>query len=196
MRQYYDFQSYVILLALLHTGLRSAECGGLQWQDLDIHNRFLIIRRQFSRGKIRNQTKTSKRRSVDVSTVLLAEMQRLKAMRREKYLAKGKNDIPEFIFLNTDGKPMDMQNFRERVYNKCCDKAQIRRRRLHDTRHTFASLLLMNGESLKYVSGQLGHSSIVLTADTYSHFIPGFNRAAVDRLPNADSRIEEAVAGD
>jgi integrase len=195
MRQHYDFQSYVILLALLHTGLRSAECAGLQWQDLDIHNRFLIIRRQFSRGKIKNQTKTSKRRSVDVSTVLLAELERLKAMRREKYLAKGKNEIPEFVFLNTDGKPMDMQNFRERVYNKCCDKAQIRRRRLHDTRHTFASLLLMNGESLKYVSDQLGHSSIVLTADTYSHFIPGFNRAAVDRLPNADSRIERAAAG-
>jgi integrase len=150
MRQHFGFESYVMLLTLLHTGLRAGECAGLQWQDFDTQNCFLIIRRQFNRGKIKNQTKTSKPRSVDVSSALQAELQRLKAMRKEKYLAQGKNEIPDFIFLNSDGKPMDMQNFRERVYNRCCDAAKIRRRRLHDTRHTYASLLLMGGESLKY----------------------------------------------
>ena len=58
-----------------------------------------------------------------------------------------------------------MDNFRNRVFWKACEKANIRRRRVHDTRHTVASLLLSNGEPLKYVSAQLGYSSIRMTAD-------------------------------
>ena len=75
---------------------------------------------------------------------------------------------------------------------KACDKAKIRRRRVHDTRHTFASLLLSNGESLKYVSTQLGHKTIRMTADVYGHLEIGSNRAAVDRLPSLPVR---AAAG-
>jgi hypothetical protein len=54
--------------------------------------------------------------------------------------------------------------------------------RVHDLRHTFASLLLQQGESVVYVKEQLGHGSIQITVDTYGHLIPGANRAAVDRL--------------
>lgn len=57
------------------------------------------------------------------------------------------------------------------------------RRRLHDTRHTFASILLMAGESPQYVKEQLGHSSIKITVDVYGPFIPGANRQAVNKLP-------------
>lgn len=56
--------------------------------------------------------------------------------------------------------------------------------RLHDTRHTFASLLLSNGESPVYVKEQLGHSSIQITVDIYGHLIPSSNRRAVNRLDN------------
>ena len=54
--------------------------------------------------------------------------------------------------------------------------------RIHDLRHTFASLLLQQGESIVYVKEQLGHASIQITVDTYGRLIPGANRAAVDRL--------------
>jgi len=73
-----------------------------------------------------------------------------------------------------------MDNFRNRVFWKACDKAKIRRRCVHDTRHTFASLLLSNGESLKYVSAQFGHASIRMTADVYGQLEIGSNRAAMD----------------
>jgi integrase len=56
---------------------------------------------------------------------------------------------------------------------------------LHDLRHTFASLLIQQGESLAYVRDQLGHASIQLTVDTYGHLIPGANRQAVDKLDDA-----------
>ena len=54
--------------------------------------------------------------------------------------------------------------------------------RFHDTRHCFASWLIGAGESLAYVKDQLGHHSIQITVDTYSHLIPGSNREAVNRL--------------
>jgi integrase len=54
--------------------------------------------------------------------------------------------------------------------------------RFHDLRHTFASLLLQNGESLTYVKQQMGHSSIQVTVDIYGHLVPGGNRAAVNKL--------------
>ena len=195
-RQHFGVDSYVMLLTLFHTGLRAGEAAGLQWSDLDVRNKVLLVRRQFSRGN-HGKTKTRKKRSVDVSTVLLAELQALKKQRQADYLSRGKNEIPDSIFLGPgqiiwedgkpvsreEGKPLDMNNWRNRVYWKACDKAKVRRRRLHDTRHTFASLLLGNGESLKYVSAQLGHASIRMTADVYGHLEVGANRAAMDRLP-------------
>jgi integrase len=69
--------------------------------------------------------------------------------------------------------------------------------RLHDIRHTFASLLLSRGESPVYVKEQLGHSSIKMTVDIYDHLIPSSNRGAVNRLdstqPSATCPTEKAV---
>ena len=71
------------------------------------------------------------------------------------------------------------------VFTRMLEKAELRRIRVHDLRHTFASLLLQQGESVVYVKEQLGHGSIQITVDTYGHLIPGANRAAVDRLDDA-----------
>ena len=203
MREHFGFENYVLLLTLFHCGLRAGEAAGLWWSDLDLRNRTLIVRRQLSRGQTR-KPKTRKKRQVDVSPVLLAELQALRKQRQAAYLKKGKNEIPEAIFLGpgvllkdgerTEGKPLDMNNWRNRVYWKACDRAKIRRRRLHDTRHTFASMLLNNGESLKYVSAQLGHPSIRMTADVYGHLEVGSNREAVNRLPSLRTASLSAVA--
>ena len=74
------------------------------------------------------------------------------------------------------------------VFYKLLEKAELRRVRFHDLRHTFASLLLQNGESPVYVKEQMGHSSIQVTVDIYGHLIPGANRQAVDRLDHATGR--------
>jgi integrase len=62
------------------------------------------------------------------------------------------------------------------------EKTTLPRIRLHDIRHTFASLLLQQGESLAYVKEQMGHASITTTVDTYGYLVPGANRNAVNRL--------------
>jgi len=66
-------------------------------------------------------------------------------------------------------------------------KAGLRYIRVHDLRHTFASLLIQNGESLAYVKEQMGHHSITITVDTYGHLVPGGNKAAVDRLDELET---------
>jgi integrase len=191
------FENYVALLTLFHCGLRAGELAGLNWSDLDVKNKLLLVRKQFGRERNTKHTKTRRKRSVDVSTVLLSELLTLKKQRQAEFLAKGKNEIPDAIFLGPgvllkdeergERTRLDMDNFRNRVFGEACDAAKIRRRPLHHTRHTFASILLTNGETLKYVSSQLGHSSIRITADTYGHLEVGANRAAMDRLPTLPS---------
>jgi len=73
------------------------------------------------------------------------------------------------------------------VWPKLSAKTSLRYARIHDLRHTFASLLIQNGESLAYVKEQLGHHSIKITVDTYGHLIPGGNKAAVDRLDEPEN---------
>src|SRR4030095_8878717 len=72
-RTHYGLENYVLLLTLFHCGLRAGEAAGLYWSDLDVRNKLLLVRRQFTRGR-KGKPKTRKKRSVDVSTVLLAEL--------------------------------------------------------------------------------------------------------------------------
>jgi integrase len=204
IQKHYGVEPYVATLALFHTGLRASELAGLQWPDVDFRGRFITVRRQFRDGKI-TRTKTKRIRSVDISDALLQELKALKKRRQEDYLSRGKNEIPEWVFLSAgpiiwqdgkpvghaEGQPLDMNNLRNRVFLRACDKAKIRRRRLHDTRHTFASILLMSGESPAYVKEQLGHASIKITVDVYGHLIPGSNRAAVNKLPSLSTTTKD-----
>ncbi len=173
----------------IHTGIRSGELAALKWPDVDFHGKFLIIRKNIVRGRY-HRTKTDQIHRVDISETLLAELIALKRTRKEEYLAVGKNEIPEWVFCNREGNPADMHNVKNRHFYKCLDKAGLRRIRYHDLRHTFASLLLQDGQSLKYVSDQLGHSSIKMTADVYGHLVPGANRQAVNRLPSLGTSQE------
>jgi integrase len=68
------------------------------------------------------------------------------------------------------------------VFNSALDKAELRKVRVHDLRHGFASALIQAGEPLAYVKEMLGHHSIKMTVDVYGHLVPGANREAVDRL--------------
>ena len=95
-------------------------------------------------------------------------------------LALGKEEAVETIF-HRDGKPLE-QNFIRRIFKRVLDKAGLREIRLHDIRHTYASLLLTDGVTPVSVKEQLGHSSIQMTVDIYGHLIPNSNREAVNRL--------------
>ncbi len=102
-------------------------------------------------------------------------------LRQKAYALRTGKPTPEIVFPSRLGTLLDDANVRH-IFGRVLEKAQLRRVRFHDLRHTFASLLIQQGESLAYVKEQMGHSSIQITVDVYGHLVPGGNRAAVDRL--------------
>jgi integrase len=183
---------YPVFLCAVHTGCRAGEIAGLQWGDVDFNGKFLMIRR--GTGKLGTKTKTGKVRRVDASDELLNELDRMRRQRQAQYFAKGLNQIPEWVFCNREGNAMDMQNVSNRYFRPRLMKAGLQQRRFHDLRHTFASLLIQNGESLAYVRDQLGHTSIKTTVDIYGHLVPGANRQAVNRLPSLNNSMQRKAA--
>ena len=120
--------------------------------------------------------KNGKSRRVDMSRQLTETRRALLVARKAEALRRGWGRVPDWLFCTEDGGALDGDNLRHRVFYKVLEKAPLRRVRFHDLRHTFASLLIAQGESLAYVRDQLGHASIQLAVDTYGHLIPGANR--------------------
>lgn len=173
-----------MLLTLCRTGMRLGEVIALQWGDIDFNNRFIIVRR--SRSKSHTSTpKNDKYRNVDMSQQLTECLSKLKIKRKEEYLAKGE-DVPEWVFISETGTPLIEGHWRERVFKKILEKAKIRQIRIHDLRHTYASLLIQDNRSLAYIKDQLGHHSIQVTVDIYGHLVPGANKEVVDSLDDPD----------
>jgi integrase len=179
-------REHPLFLTALRTGLRLGELLALQWGDIDFSGRFIEVRRNLVAGRL-TTPKSGKTRRVDASRQLTTALRQLLIDRKSEKLRRGWRELPEWVFCTDEGGPLDGDNLRHRVFYRVVERAGLRRVRFHDLRHTFASLLIQQGESLAYVKDQLGHSSIQLTVDTYGHLIPGANRQAVDRLDDTDA---------
>lgn len=117
-----------------------------------------------------------------VSLQLASSLKDLLRARKEETLKKGWWEVPQWVFCDQNGNALDGNNLRKRVFQKTLTEAKLRKIRIHDLRHTFATHLIQNKESLAYVQQQLGHHSIQVTVDIYGHLVPGGNKRAVDRL--------------
>ena len=179
--QHYAPADYPFVLLLVRTGLRLGEAVALQWADIDFNPRVIQVRRNLSLGRIQTP-KSGKWRRVDMSKHLTETLKNLQHELRKETLKRGWREMPEWVFTSHEGTRMDSNNFRHRVWRKVIAKAGFRHILLKDLRHTFASLLIQQGESLAYVKEQMGHHSIQVTVDIYGHLVPGGNKAAVDRL--------------
>ena len=173
-REYWEF-----FLCAFRTGMRLGELLGLKWGDIDWHGKFIRVERSYKRGNI-DKTKTGKARRVDMSDQLEATLRELLTARKREVVRTGSPTPLTFIF-QRNGNPIE-QNHIRRIFKRVLTKAGIREMRIHDIRHTYASLLLSQGESPVYVKEQLGHQSIQITVDIYGHLIPSSNRGAVNRL--------------
>ena len=164
---------HVLLAVLLTTGLRPSEALALRWADLDLASGRLSVRRKVTRvaGRLEyGQPKTVKsRRAVDLphgTSLLLSE-----------HLRYG-----DLVFDNGDGVPPNMRSL-VKAHKTVLKRARIDGSvRLYDLRHTHATLLLGAGVHPKIVSERLGHSTITITLDTYSHVLPGMQRESADQL--------------
>jgi integrase len=182
-------------LCALRTGMRLGELLGLQWADVDLAGRFIEVQRNIVGGAV-TTPKNSKRRRVDLSRQLAETLAARLREAKAAMLKAGSDQLCPWVFPNREGQPLDGDNLRRRVFHVALVKAKLRQIRIHDLRHTFASLLIQQGESLAYVRDQMGHSSIQVTVDVYGHLVPGSNRAAVDRLDDASFCIPAASDAD
>jgi integrase len=177
--QIHELEHYPFFLCAFRTGMRLGELLGLQWGDVDWHGKFIRVSRSYKLGRM-TPTKTGKIRRVDMSDHLLKTLRNLHTIRKQQALKGGLGEVIDSIF-HRGGKPME-QNYIRRVFKRLLVKAGLREIRLHDVRHTYASLLLSDGASPVYVKEQLGHTSIQMTVDIYGHLIPSSNRERVNRL--------------
>lgn len=178
---------------LFYTGMREGEMLGLRWEDIDWQRHLVDLRRTVAFRQHRlivNTPKSGKLRTIDIPAALTASLRELHSIRQAQAVVEGAA-MSRWIFRSaTDSdKPMNDAWARDRVWRPLLEKAEVRHVRVHDARHTYASLMLRRGVPIAYVSKQLGHSSIQITVDLYGHFIPGADRHHVEGLAEA---IEEA----
>lgn len=168
---------YLVYRVLLVAGLRRGEVLGLRWDDVDMEAGLLRVDQQLVLVNGKTVAGPPKSRSghrtvaLDPDTIdLLAQVHN--------------SDRTGYVFCAEDGGPLDPAAV-SRHFSVLCRQVGVPVIRLHDLRHTSASLGLAAGESLFEVSRRLGHSSIRITADTYSHTCPDASRRAAERLAAA-----------
>jgi integrase len=171
----------------LLTGMRPEEYLALQWADVDFERSTAQVRRALVRHKKSwsfEEPKTARsRRTVYLPAPL---MQKLAAHKRKQAEARLKLGPAwqafDLVFCSEEGTPLTIPNLTYRYFRPILTKAKLPRIRLYDLRHTCATLLLIAEENPKVVSERLGHSTIVLTLDTYSHVLPTMQQGATARL--------------
>lgn len=173
---------YPFFLTACRTGMRLGELLALQWGDLDFNSSSIWVRRSYRRGRF-TEPKNGKPRRVDMSEQLASTLREHFTREKKRALKEGLGEVPELMF-HRHGRVIE-QNYIRRVFKRILRKAGLREIKLHALRHTFASLLLSEGESPVYVKEMLGHSSIQITVDIYGHWIQTKKEAGVNRLDTA-----------
>jgi len=188
--------------------MRQGELLGLKWDDVDLNEGVIRVRRTLTRSKGRillGEPKTKKsRRSVRLTSTAV---QALKAHRKRQLEDRMRYaDLWEdhgLVFTTQTGTLINPMNLTKRSFAKLLKRAGLPgSTRFHDLRHTCATLLLSRNVHPKYVQELLGHATIAITLDTYSHVIPGMGdhtaRAMEDALeedPQEEKGAEDASEG-
>ena len=180
---------YALFLLALIGGLRPEEYLGLRWRDCQLANgviaiRTVLIRRMDGKGWYFGEPKTKRsRRSVPLPasliTALIAHKKRQDEWKQKAGLSYTDYDL---VFTTKSGLPIDRRNLRESFQRRLKAAGLPSTIRLYDLRHSCASLLLMANEHPKVVSERLGHNSVAITLDVYSHVLPTMQQAASDKL--------------
>jgi integrase len=187
---------YPMIHTLIWTGLRRSELLGLRWKDIDLdfaNMRIVQVLHQLNDGRfVFQEPKTAKgRRAVSLSPISCVL---LRGHRERQEADANLLGVPltgeSLVFGHVDGSPRAPATLTH-AFSKLAKRAGFPGVRLHDLRHTHASLLFQQGIHPKVVSERLGHANIQITLDTYSHLLPGMQEAAAIGF---DAGMEKALA--
>ncbi len=172
----------LISLALA-SGMRQGELLGVKWSDLDLEAGVVYVRRQLGHDKVLAEQKNDRnRRSIDLPASCIRVLrQHRSAQAEQRRLLGGEYEHLDLLFATYKGRPLGFRNvFRE--YKKLLQRTELPDYSFHALRHTNATLLLLQGVHPKVVQERLGHSSITITLDTYSHVLPRLGKSAAEKL--------------
>jgi integrase len=183
-----DRFSVLFNLALV-SGMRPSEYLGLQWQDINFEAGVVTVQRTLTwthRGTwYFGETKTTRsRRNIPLPVPLLSLLKEHKRQQAEERLKAGASyEKLDLVFSGKQGQPVMSHNLIVRHFKPILKKAKLPMSlRLYDLRHSCATLLLASNENPKVVSERLGHASVTLTLDVYSHVLPSMQEAASQKL--------------
>jgi len=186
-----DDRLEALYVLALTTGMRRGELLALHWADVDLEDGYVQVRYTLQHLKDGAYTfaspKTERsRRKVVLTSAAAAALRRRRTTQGEERAAAGLAWRDEdLVFTNVLGGPLRANHVLQRQFTPLLKRARLPLIRFHDLRHTAATLLLRQGIHPKIVAEMLGHSTISMTLDIYSHVIPDMQRgaaAALDRL--------------
>lgn len=174
----------------IHTGLRQGELLGLKWEDVDFEAGKLRVRRTLTttaEGPVlaAPKTKGSKRSVALTNAATEALRSHLDRQLEEIDRAGNLREENGLVFASEMGKPLDRRYITTHCFKPLLKRAGVPQVRFHDLRHTCATLLLSKNINPKIVSEMLGHASIAITLDTYSHVLPNMQSEAAKALEDA-----------
>ena len=157
----------------------------MKWEDWDGNQ--LRVRRALvrvpGRGWSLRDTKTRRSRVVALPEMTIRALEEHRTRQKRERLQLGEAYVDRgLIFARNTGEPLEANNLKKRYFKPILEAAGLPDMRLYDLRHTAATLRLVNGEHPKVVQEMLGHASITLTLDTYSHVLPGMQEESAALL--------------
>lgn len=180
---------YLPTLLAVGLGMRRGEVLGLQWETVDFEKGMITIKRAYiptPQGNVFSDVKTEKsRRTLAVPTNIMQYLKQVKKAQAETKLFLGggyaDNDL---VCCNEDGSPLSPATWNHK-FKRLMEDNNMPAIRIHDLRHTNASLMLKQGVTMKVASERLGHTTIGITMDLYSHIDEEQQRDAAQRLNGA-----------
>ncbi len=161
---------YALWVVMATTGLRVGEALALSWDDVDLDARRLRVSKTLYRGVVGHPKTSNGRRTIKLCGIAVEALE-------------GHSRRGDFVFCNGSGGPINVNNLRYRDWKKLLAIAGLPpRTRLHDLRHSAATLLLSRGVPVKVVSEMWGHHDVAFTLRVYGHVLPDMQDRAADAM--------------
>ena len=161
------------------TGMRNGELLGLQWRDVSLEDRTLRVRRTVFNGVVSPPKTAAGNRTIRLTGMAVAAL-------KEHRLTTAKQRISEWVFPSRVGTPLSVHNVHNRSWKPLLERAGLpASTRMHDLRHTCATLLLSRGVPVKVVSEMLGHGDVAITLAVYQSVLPHMQESAAKVMEDA-----------